>query len=86
LLRLRGFGSSAIAGTLLDDDPECSFHDSDPLSLTVSELRLFFLNDLFSHFALTLTATGDGDDDLLTKIVLVFLMVPQAWALPVQPL
>jgi hypothetical protein len=89
LVRLRGLCS--IAGKLLEDDPEVSlplfeFHDSEPLSLTVSELKLFFLNGLFSHFALTLTATDDGDADLLTKIVLELLMVPQAWALPVQPL
>ena len=81
-----------MTGPLLEDNPEVSlpleFHDSEPLSLTVSELKLFFLVGLFSHFALTLTATEDGDDDadLLTKIELVLLMLPQAWAFPVQPL
>lgn len=61
------------------------FHDdeiSDPLSLTVSELKLFFRNDFPSFFTLSF---GAADDVLLAK-VLALLTEPHAWALPVQPL
>lgn len=65
------------------DESLFEFHDdeiSDPLSLTVSELKLFFLNVLPSLFTL---GFGVG---LLANTVLALLMDPHAWAFPVQPL
>lgn len=83
---MRGLGRAG--GAVIDVDVDESlfeFHDdiSEPLSLTVSELKLFFLNVLPSLFTL---GRGVVDDGLLTKTVLVLLMDPHAWALPVQPL
>lgn len=84
LVRFKGFGSNGGATELAGDESLLEFHDeiSDPLSLTVSELKLFFLNVLPSHFTLGFGVV----DGLLANIVLALLMDPHAWALPVQPL
>jgi hypothetical protein len=80
-----GFGGSGVV-MLLEPDEGASlleFHDSEPLSETVSELKLFFLNGLLSLlFALALT----GAVALLANTVFVLLIDPHAWAFPVQPL
>ena len=64
------------------DDSLLEFHDeiSEPLSLTVSELKLFFLSDFPSLFTFGLGVVGG------LSCVVGILTDPQAWALPVQPL